>query len=283
MSEDNNRAVLFAKLARVMGKIETIPTDGHNKFFDFKYATSQAVTSALRKLLAEENIAFFAETVNIEDTGIKYLVEYRYTFACGESGATYSCQWFGEAGNINSKGNVDDKALAKAGTIALKYFLLKTFIASTGDDPDSEGEENTTQARPKTRSNSTPPTSPGDEIPEGTRRNVVIETGVVKLSEHGSPYVGFKAQSGELVTVWISDSKPDIFLTQKYRDIGDWHEIGLITLPTPITVELVKGKTGYWDLNPKSVPEFNPDWATLGAAAPAQLPGMPAEKVDVDF
>lgn len=155
-------ATLFAKLARVMGKIETIPKDGRNEFYKYDYATASSVSHSIRKLLSEEKVAFFAETMHIQDAEGKYIVEYRYTFACGDTGATHSCKWFGESQNTNSKGGIDDKALAKAATIAQKYFLLKTFIASTGDDPDADAEEN----RPPSRKQK--PAATNNKPPQGS-------------------------------------------------------------------------------------------------------------------
>jgi|GEM_PF-4547377 len=55
-----------------------------------------------------------------------------YTLACGDTGATITTRWTGEAADSQ------DKGINKAATAALKYWLLKTFLISTGDeDPDA--------------------------------------------------------------------------------------------------------------------------------------------------
>lgn len=135
-NEQPNGAQLFAKMARIMGKIKRLPKSGHNKHFDYKFTTDSDVADTIREHLAEENIAFFAETVAVEPVmGKKSRAQYVFTFACGDTGYTRSCSWFAEADDGQ------DKGLNKAATAAEKFFLLKTFVMSTGDerdDPDSD-------------------------------------------------------------------------------------------------------------------------------------------------
>ena len=145
-----DRAKLHAKLSRVMGRLSKLPKDGTNKHFGYQYVTDAAVADAVRKALVAEGVSFLAsmkevtqETVTDPGSGKskgKTRVMFEFTFGCSESGAEYSCQWAGEADDSQ------DKGIAKAATSAEKYFLLKTFVLSTGDDPDTDAGVNDRQA-----------------------------------------------------------------------------------------------------------------------------------------
>jgi len=129
-------AALFSKLARVMGNLSRLPKSGHNSHFNYDFVTDSDVSDAVRNALAVEGVAFFAHMRGVQRDDKKVVAHFTYTFADGETGATWACDWTGEA--IDTQ----DKGTAKAATSALKYFLLKTFILSTGDlsdDADSDG------------------------------------------------------------------------------------------------------------------------------------------------
>lgn len=123
-------AKLFAKMSRAMARLERLPKRGHNTHFGYDFVTDADVSDAVRQALAAEGIAFFAEMLSASKVEERCVVQFSYTFADIESGATRSCTWVGEA---NDK---QDKGIAKAATSALKYFLLKNFILSTGDLAD---------------------------------------------------------------------------------------------------------------------------------------------------
>lgn len=139
-SDPKAQAALFAKLARVMGKLERLPKSGYNNHFKYDFVTDGDVSDAVRAALASENVAFFASMVRAQADGKKTIADFVYTFADGETGAIWSCNWTGEA--IDSQ----DKGTAKAATSALKYFLLKNFVLSAGDQAD---DTDTDAAQPK--------------------------------------------------------------------------------------------------------------------------------------
>jgi len=135
------QAALFAKIAKVMGKLGRIEKRGHNAHFNYDFVTDSDVSDAIRTALASENVAFFASMRRASTDGKRVVADFLYTFADGETGATWDCQWTGEA--IDSQ----DKGTAKAATSALKYFLLKTFILSTGDPADDSDAETAAPAK----------------------------------------------------------------------------------------------------------------------------------------
>jgi len=153
---------LAARIARVMLKINRLPKSGHNREFGYKYVQDEDVLDTLRPLLAEEGIMILASADSVEQTTvttstgkstIHTLVHFTFTMIC-ETGEMQACKWVGEA---NDSG---DKGVSKAATLAQKYWLLKTFLLSSGDptdDPDSGVLRKKAQADADTESTSTRP------------------------------------------------------------------------------------------------------------------------------
>lgn len=169
----DRQARLFAKLAHVMGELKRLPKRGYNKHFEYAFVTDADVLDTIRSLLAAEGLAFFASIRGAERVVIgqdkagrdrfKTIVYCNFTFAEAESGATWTCDWQGEA--IDDQ----DKGTAKAATSALKYFLLKNFMVGTGnmaDDSDADGEPRARgEKKPEARRKAMPqkPATPAEE------------------------------------------------------------------------------------------------------------------------
>lgn len=159
------RASLYAKLARVMGAMTRLQKTGYNKFHGYKFASEADVADLVREAMAENNLALLPQIVKWErvDTGRKTsggsitfntILEVEFTFCDGDTGATESRIWYGEANDS------DDKGFNKAVTAAEKYFLLKTFMISSGDkadDPDHSEDDKPAKKKPaQPASNVTP-------------------------------------------------------------------------------------------------------------------------------
>lgn len=166
MAETEKRecdAKLFAKMSRAMGRLERLPKRGRNPHFNYDFVTDGDVADAVRQALAAEGVAFFAEMRQVSQVENKTIAHFNYTFADSESGATWACAWSGEA--IDKQ----DKGIAKAATSALKYFLLKNFILSTGDlveDPDTSADEPHPNTPERARAPGPPQAIQGDAKPK---------------------------------------------------------------------------------------------------------------------
>jgi len=149
----NSHATLYAKLARVMARMERLPKNGFNRHFKYSYVLDEDVADAVRGALAAENVAFLPSIAGLVREGDRTLLEMDFLFACGDTGATITMTWRGEAVD---KG---DKGVSKAATLAQKYFLLKTFILSAGDDadPDSQFAEHKHNSPAGARASGSPP------------------------------------------------------------------------------------------------------------------------------
>lgn len=168
-----NRAKLFTKMARVMGKMTRLAKSGYNKAQNYAFATESDVVDMVREAMAEENLAFIPIMTAAEDKPrgekmIHWKAHFLFTFADGDTGETYSCPWIAEAMEYG------DKGINKVATAAVKYFLLKTFLISTGDkDDDSDNHapdlRKTTKSQASSGGTSRPtpprPTTTGLPIP----------------------------------------------------------------------------------------------------------------------
>jgi hypothetical protein len=147
MTETNGakaRASLYAKLARVMGEIGELEKKGRNDNFNYAFIRDVDVANALRPLLAEEGVAMLVGMDNIEqqrvtsgsgNEGLHTLASMSVTFADGETGATVTVPWYGEAIDYQ------DKGVNKCATAGLKFALLKTFLIGSEDDPGAHSPQ----------------------------------------------------------------------------------------------------------------------------------------------
>lgn len=138
-------AKLFRKISEVMGEVGRVEKRGRNDFHKYDYVTEADLVEAVREKLAARQVAILPSVDSVEAGGKNgTLWTYRgaFTFVDGESGAMFRCTW---AGQGEDQG---DKGLYKAYTGALKYFLMKTFLIPTGDDPEGDSETDRRAAKP---------------------------------------------------------------------------------------------------------------------------------------
>jgi vesicle coat complex subunit len=123
---------IFAKIGKVMSAVSRVPKNGYNSFHKYNYATESDLTESIRPILFEAGLAYFSSVLEQERDGEFTKVKMEFTLADIESGEVLKSTYWGEG---QDKG---DKGLYKAYTGATKYFLMKTFLIPTGDDPESD-------------------------------------------------------------------------------------------------------------------------------------------------
>lgn len=151
---------LNLKMAQIMGQIGQLDKDANMDAgsFSYKYVSDVSVYHTVRKLLVDYQIAVFASMTDIwQDRFVvgsdrygnekdKWHTRARFEFMLvdAESGENHTCTWFAESEDSA------DKGVNKCATAALKYWLLKTFVIPTGDDPDaSNGAEQKQEDPPR--------------------------------------------------------------------------------------------------------------------------------------
>lgn len=132
---------LYGKLAEVLGEVGYVQKKGRNNFHNYNYVTEQDLVEAVREKLAARNIVLIPSVTGIDERPVKTAkgvdscvttVRVAFTFCDGDSGETHTAEWAG-AGDDPA-----DKGLYKAYTGAMKYFLMKSFLIPTGDDPEAD-------------------------------------------------------------------------------------------------------------------------------------------------
>lgn len=143
---------LAKKLAEVLSDVTRVPKNGRNDFHKYDYVTESDLVDHIRDKLAKKGVALFPSvrehhTEEMQDakhrTVFLTTVMLDVTLIDGESGDMMTTSWVGQ-GLDNA-----DKGYYKAYTGAIKYFLLKTFMISTGDDPEIDDAPRPIQRRQK--------------------------------------------------------------------------------------------------------------------------------------
>ena len=144
--EDLNEApkpALIAKLAEITGLMAKIPKDGWNANQKYKFVRESDVAERVSALLSERKIFLHQTVVSHNMTALyttqsssqMWLTEVvmSFRFIDGETGETTETAHF-----VGHGADTGDKGVYKAMTGAEKYFLMKTFLISTGDDPEAD-------------------------------------------------------------------------------------------------------------------------------------------------
>jgi ERF superfamily len=225
------------KIAKIIGAIGGIAKEGKNSQQGYAYMTDESIKSRLRPLLAEQGLAIFPSMLKIEERALQtksggnnYRVtcNFRFTIVDGDTGDTMVCDWSSDADDTS------DKAVNKAATAGMKYFLKSLFLIGEKDDDDPDSVTVETSGAPVKSSKPAPQTAPVSDANEG---NVQVSSITMKKNVKGKPYL---VAGG----VTFNSRKPfsDIGI-----DITDWENEGKHELPYPVWVswELKDGfKTG---------------------------------------
>ncbi len=139
-----------AKLAEVMAAVERVPKRGRNEFHRYDYATEADIVATVRGELAQRQVMLIPAVQNHERHDITTkknergdpitVLHMTFTFYDGESAESIVMPWIG----VGQDGG--DKGVYKAMTGGEKYFLMKTFLMPTGDDPETDGKREARKA-----------------------------------------------------------------------------------------------------------------------------------------
>lgn len=136
---------MISKLADVQTVVKSVPKAGYNEHFKYHFAREADVLDTLQHELASRQIMLIPSIV--EETREKLAnsstgkerhltrLSMTFTFYDGECGETLSFPW------LSWGVDGEDKGGYKAITGAMKYFLLKTFLIPTHDDPEATTSE----------------------------------------------------------------------------------------------------------------------------------------------
>jgi hypothetical protein len=129
------------KLVKILGAVARVKKNGFNAHQKYQYATEADIMDAVKEALIENSV-FITESSRVLDikdlvkdgkTSFITTVETTHTFIDADSGESLSVTSVGQGHDSL------DKGVYKAITGANKYFLVKNFLISTGDDPENDG------------------------------------------------------------------------------------------------------------------------------------------------
>jgi hypothetical protein len=143
--EKQSGSSLVKKLAKIMAETRWVEKKGRNSFFNYDYARETDILDAVRSKLAENGVFVFTsvEAMEMKETGKRtrdgspvnmVTVRTKHVFRDAETGET------AEVFGTGCGEDAGDKAVYKAITGAMKYFISKNFLLSTGDDPEKDSE-----------------------------------------------------------------------------------------------------------------------------------------------
>jgi hypothetical protein len=133
------------KLIAILAEVGNVQKLGHNKAQDYHFARESDLVDKVRPIMAREHLFLHQTVARVEilDAGETrngsknrlVMVEMLFTWINADTGEA----WQHPASFPGHGMDTGDKGVYKAMTGAEKYFLMKTFLVSTGDDP--EGDE----------------------------------------------------------------------------------------------------------------------------------------------
>lgn len=126
---------IATKILRVMMEVKSIAKTGFNAFHKYKYVTDADIVTKIRASMIKNNLVCLPNQVSCVTTADICTLHIEYTLLDADSGEFIVSRVFGQG---QDKG---DKMVYKAATGAEKYFLLKTFLIPTDDDPENDSKE----------------------------------------------------------------------------------------------------------------------------------------------
>ena len=135
-------------IAAVMCNIGTIKKGGFNAYHKYHYARMEDLLEALTPLMGQNGLAYTQNEIEISKVeGNRVAVLYEFTMM-HKSGEITRVRQSGMAIARDSKGNWDDKSIAKCHTNARKQYLLGLFNVPSGDFEDSDKDDRQQEQRP---------------------------------------------------------------------------------------------------------------------------------------
>lgn len=140
MPEPNKGQRVAQKILEAMKEMGRVDKDGYNDFQKYAYVSEANMIEAIRDkvmaaglIIVPSQISCLSQPVpSSGEKSQKYLTEVctEYTIIDTDSGDSLTVKFFGQGMDSG------DKGVYKATTGANKYFLMKTFMIPTGDDPE---------------------------------------------------------------------------------------------------------------------------------------------------
>ena len=166
---------LSKKLLLIAEGMGRLPKNGFNAFHKYNYVLESDAMDKFRELAIQHGVMVCPSAQIIGVTGDITSVDVNYELLDTESGERLVVKMPGQG---QDKG---DKGVYKALTGSFKYFIMKTFMVPTGDDPehDEQGTKQVAPPPPFPRQAASKPQGGGaaPTVSHGTQTNMGAEFG----------------------------------------------------------------------------------------------------------
>lgn len=124
---------LYKKILAISDEMGRLPKSGYNNYHKYAYVTEADAMDRLRGLCVKHGVVIIPTLIGQQRVnGDLTCVEVSYTIADAVTGETVTCVVPGQGKDSG------DKGVYKALTGSFKYFILKTYLVPTGDDPERD-------------------------------------------------------------------------------------------------------------------------------------------------
>lgn len=187
---------IHQKVLAVRAAVDRVPKTGHNKFQGYDYATDDDIIKAVRPHLIDNGLSYTVDVPVIESSEVETKTGGKQNMRRAQMQFTLvnvddpkeiiGVTFWGEGQDAG------DKGLYKAYTGGEKYFLMKTFMIPTGDDPERDGEaaEGSTKA-PVMSSTAAPP--------PGALGLPLVDKGANLAEDKGTTLDEYRARIGNML------------------------------------------------------------------------------------
>lgn len=176
----NIEITLYKKLLKVMKKIEVIKKSGLNSHHGYQYSTEADFIEAVRQHLLDEDIIVLTSVEECSKEGSLTTVKTKHVFVDTENGQNHVVYSYGTGQDSQ------DKGVYKAITGAMKYFISKSFMIETQDDPESDGA-NTSYTKGNKSTNKSAKAAAPAKFKAPTLKTAKVEPAVEEVKEEAAP------------------------------------------------------------------------------------------------
>lgn len=259
-------ASLAKKKAAIMAELKKFGKDSYNQNQKYKFPSAASIFDAIRKLMAEHGLVLFTSAIDGHqnemesksgNAGLHTTVKYRMLWIDTETGAMVEDLWLSESDDWQ------DKGYSKSATLALKSYLLTSFIVSSGDetdDPDSgigsqdAAKRNATSPKQGKPARQGAATSNGaqngsqSEIPADKATDHVLLRSLEIVDKDGQKRLKFKSDDGRTVLAFTRQ----LFKERGWIDEAEWTGLGDYPIkdgiPVGITFHRINDDGGHWEV-----------------------------------
>lgn len=131
-ASSNERAAFFKKFNKVLEAAGYVQKRGYNSHHKYYYTTEADLINEVRPLLVKHGLSLNIKVSDYIRNGSLTTVKVSIELVDIDTGWGEASVFYGEGHDSQ------DKGVYKAYTGAMKYFLMKSLLIPTGDDPEQE-------------------------------------------------------------------------------------------------------------------------------------------------